>query len=462
MSTTQKASLGLPTLPFSIKDSQSMPIRETLVSRKLRSPVWVWGIVLLVVFAVEIVVMLSIAHLAPDGINETAEAFVDAILLTLICAPLLWFVMISPLRRIAIRENERSETIVANAGEGILTFSDTGVVSTCNNAAAQLFGISENEFIGNQIHSILPKLDWNDSANSHQRILGKTIIGGTIPIQVSISKLPSTNSLIAIVRDLTEAEAAENQRIQAARETEALRAQQMATLAQLATGVAHEIRNPLTAIKMMIQVNRTRFSEQGLPTEDLELVEQEIRRMERSIKGLLEYARPEAPEFVQFNLLQAINKTLRLISGQCASQNVKVVTELPDKPMEISGDPLQIQQLLLNLCLNALDAMPVGGSIKIKAETLDASARVTITDSGTGIPAEVLSDLFAPFVTTKPDGVGLGLGICRRIAESHYGRLTGRNADQDGAVFQLDLPLNPATKNIQPRNGEQRAAITGH
>jgi signal transduction histidine kinase len=215
----------------------------------------------------------------------------------------------------------------------------------------------------------------------------------------------------------------------------------MATLAQLATGVAHEIRNPLTSIKMLIQVNRDKFATNGLPTGDMDLVEQEIRRMERSVNSLLEYARPEQGELVEFELQTTIEKTARLISGQCSAQNVRLDLSLPPAPLRIFGDPSQIQQLLLNLSLNGLDAMPSSGTLTMTAEANESNAIITVSDTGHGIRDDVLDKLFAPFVTTKPNGVGLGLGICRRIAEGHAGQLTGSNVDSGGAQFYCVLPL---------------------
>jgi signal transduction histidine kinase len=246
---------------------------------------------------------------------------------------------------------------------------------------------------------------------------------------------------IAIIRDLTWSERAEQANIEAVREKEALRTQQMATLAQLATGVAHEIRNPLTSIKMLIQVNRSKFAKEGLPTDDLELVEGEIRRMERSVNSLLEYARPERSEFCEVDLSHVIQRTHQLIVGRSQSQNVIVSIQQPSHAIRLNVDPAQIHQLLLNLCLNALDEMPSGGELTLSVREHENSAEVAVRDTGNGIDEGMMEKLFTPFVTTKPGGVGLGLGICRRIAESHQGTLVASNNSDRGANFVLTLPL---------------------
>jgi signal transduction histidine kinase len=260
--------------------------------------------------------------------------------------------------------------------------------------------------------------------------------------------------LIAIVRDLTDSQRAEEDRIVAARRQEALRAQQMATLAQLATGVAHEIRNPLTSIKMLIQVNRDMFAKNGLPTDDLLLVEEEIRRMERSVNGLLEYARPEQGEFQRFAIQDVIEKTVRLIEGRCIAQQVTIHLDVPDRPVRVDGDPSQIHQLILNLCLNACDAMPSGGELRLALTPAADQARLVVTDTGMGISEAVLDKLFSPFVTTKPQGIGLGLGICRRIAENHRGALLGSNVAGGGARFELRLPLCRVARADHPRSSD--------
>lgn len=243
---------------------------------------------------------------------------------------------------------------------------------------------------------------------------------------------------------------AEDERISMAREQEALRSQQMATLAQLATGVAHEIRNPLTSIKMMIQVNRLRFAEKGLPTDDLEIVEHEIRRMERSVNSLLEYARPEESAFGELTLQKVIASTELLVEGRCQSQRVHFELQVPSAAILVHGDGGQIQQLLLNLILNGLDAMPGGGTLTVELLEDQGLAKIRVLDTGRGISAGLEDRLFEPFVTTKQNGVGLGLGICRRIAESHRGTLVGFNRETQGAEFCLQLPLLRVGSGIAP------------
>lgn len=431
-----------------------MPKPASALSGFLNSPVRILAIVLALVFAVEAVVMLILPSLVPGSLGELGTTLIDACLLTLVCAPLLWWVIIGPLRRIALQEQQRSQTIVANAGEAILTFDATGTVLSANPAAIELFGIEFEQLIGTTLGNLL--VDWPidfAAASTEFPAEAKMPNGVSFPIQVSISQFPSDSQAlwIAILRDLTASRKAEQERISMARQAEALRAQQMTTLAQLATGVAHEIRNPLTSIKMLIQVNQSKLAEKGLPTDDLELVEREIRRMERSVNSLLEYARPENSVFANFPIQDSIRRTVQLIKGRCQSQNVQLKVAEPDHPRVIHGDLAQIQQLLLNLCLNALDAMPMGGTLTIRVDDgmLDAQPAATnqrevvvsVCDTGAGISDSVRESLFEPFVTTKPKGVGLGLGICQRIAEAHGARLLATNNSHGGAMFQLKLPL---------------------
>lgn len=425
--------------------------RAPSVSSGLRSPVRILALVLMLVFTVEVAVMIMLPLITPMIMGEAARAVLDAFLLTIVCAPALWWVIIGPLRRIAIQEHLRSETIVANASESILTFDQNGKILSCNRSTSDLFGISAEKLIGTQMQTAIPELPREfDRFPMDLRLTAVRGDGLPFPVQVSVSEYPSAsqNLRIAIVRDLTWSEQAEQERIARVRETEALRTRQMATLAQLATGVAHEIRNPLTSIKMLIQVNLASFAKAGLPTDDLELVEQEIRRMERSVSSLLDYARPEKSELTQFAIQEVTRRTVQLISCRCELQKVQLTVVAPSQAIQLLGDPAQIQQLLLNLVLNSLDAMPNGGNLELETTLNDSEIEIAVRDSGPGIEANMMDNLFTPFVTNKPNGVGLGLGICRRIAESHHGSLNGSNRPTGGAQFLLKLPV-PSSEATQ-------------
>jgi signal transduction histidine kinase len=437
-----------------------MSDRVSALSSILRSPARILGIVLLLVFIAEVGVMWVLPFVVPDVLGETGKAILDAVLLTLVCAPALWWVIISPLRRIAIQEHGRSETIVANASEGIATFDHDGVILSCNRAITELLAMDMNEVVGRTAGSFLQGLPPAFATlPASFRLSAQRGDGSTFPVVVSVSEYPSESKplRIAIIRDLTSAEEAEAERLTMARETEALRAQQMTTLAQLATGVAHEMRNPLTSIKMLIQVNRDKFADEGLPTDDLELVEQEIRRMERSVNSLLDYARPEQGERSVFPVQDVIRKTVQLIEGRCGQQRVKLTVECDDVPVHLDGDASQIQQLLLNLSLNALDAMPDGGVLSMRVIPTADQLELSVMDTGEGIRDDMLPKLFTPFSTSKPTGVGLGLGICRRIATAHGGTLTGQNRVEGGALFRLTLP-RVANSNTETNTSSNREA----
>ncbi len=227
------------------------------------------------------------------------------------------------------------------------------------------------------------------------------------------------------------------------RERDQYRADQMATVAQLATGVAHEIRNPLTSIKMLIQAGK-RSASQGLERQDLEVIESEIRRMERSLNAFLDFARPAEPERRRVQLLTVVDRTLALVESRAARQGVQLQRFAPDPPVEIWADEDQMQQLLLNLVLNGLDAIPRGGRLWIEIDpSSENEIELRVIDTGSGIPRELMNRLFLPFVSSKDTGIGLGLVISRRIAEDHGGSLSASNRREGGACFTFRMPLLP-------------------
>jgi signal transduction histidine kinase len=226
------------------------------------------------------------------------------------------------------------------------------------------------------------------------------------------------------------------------REREVLHAEQLAAVGQVAAGVAHELRNPLTSVKMLVQTGLEGAAPTGLPAEDLTIIEHEIRRMETCIQTFLDFARPPTSERRRTDLLAVVRRSLALLEGRARRQNVTFKTDLPPGPVELMIDSEQIHQVLVNLMLNGLDAMPHGGELRLTVRRTDDPPGVTvrIQDSGPGIAAPILARLFEPFVSGKETGLGLGLSISRRLIEAHGGSITGENAPDGGAMFTFTLP----------------------
>jgi PAS domain S-box-containing protein len=225
------------------------------------------------------------------------------------------------------------------------------------------------------------------------------------------------------------------------RERQLVRAEQMAAIGQVAAGVAHEIRNPLTAIKGLVQVNLREADARGLPAEDLRVIEHEVRRMERTLQTFLDFARPPKPERRRLDPATVIDRVCTLVGGRARKQRVALGLLRPDEPAWLDGDQDQLQQLLLNLVLNALDAMPDGGAVEIELRPpRDGYVELLVRDTGPGIAPHVLPKVFETFVSSKETGVGLGLPVSRRIAEDHGGTLSAYNLPDGGACFALRLP----------------------
>ena len=238
------------------------------------------------------------------------------------------------------------------------------------------------------------------------------------------------------------------------RELEVLHSEQLAAIGQLAAGLAHELRNPLMPMKMLVQNAIDRDDGVGLNGEQLLVVEEEISRLERSIQDFLDFARPPTLEKSPQDIRLVVEQTVELVSGRAERQRVQILDDFPDEPVIVETDPAQLRQVVLNLLLNALDAMPDGGRIDVTiartrsphpqnlSKTISGKAWtiLSIHDSGEGFATEILNRLFEPFSSTKETGTGLGMSICRRIVEAHGGVITASNSPQGGAVIDLLLP----------------------
>jgi two-component system sensor histidine kinase HydH len=234
------------------------------------------------------------------------------------------------------------------------------------------------------------------------------------------------------------------------------RSEQLAAAGQLAAGMAHELRNPLTSMKLLVQTGQQRAETgAGLSARDLSILAEEIERLERVVTTILDYARPPQAKVSEIDLIPVVEKCAELMADRYRRRAVKLEVELPSAPKMVRGDASQLRQVLLNVLLNALDASLANQTVTVRLAADTQSPRgqkndavIEVLDQGPGLPADPDVDIFEPFVSTKDTGLGLGLSISRQIAEAHGGTLTAANRTEGGAVVRLQLPFDGA--ELQP------------
>ena len=226
------------------------------------------------------------------------------------------------------------------------------------------------------------------------------------------------------------------------------RHEKLASLGFLAAGVAHEIRNPLTAIKAALFIQQKKFQPGSQEHADASLVEREILRLERIVNDFLQFARPSEPELTVIPADLILMETQHFLEAQLDRNNIRLVLE-PSAPMRIRVDPAQIKQVLVNLVQNAADSIGRDGTVKLRARQTRkriTSAEINVvilevSDTGKGIAAETEKRLFDPFFTTKDTGTGLGLSIASAIVQKHGGALQYQTQVHHGTTFGIVLPL---------------------
>lgn len=230
------------------------------------------------------------------------------------------------------------------------------------------------------------------------------------------------------------------------------RAEHLAEIGQLAASLAHEIKNPLAGISGAIQIIRDEMQaddpQQAIVTEILA----QIGRLDATVKDLLQYARPTPPRLTAISLDQVVQRVLKVLQKGPALQRIRVEYTEGAVDACVRADDAQIEQLLINLILNAAHASDDGGKIRVAVGEDISSVRLTVKDFGTGMAKEVCSQAFEPFFTTKAKGTGLGLSICRRIVEVHGGSIELRSREGAGTTVTVRLPCRPD----QIANGDKR------
>ncbi|MEA3208405.1 MAG: hypothetical protein QOE70_1462 [Chthoniobacter sp.] len=242
-------------------------------------------------------------------------------------------------------------------------------------------------------------------------------------------------------------------------ETRALaeRHEKLASLGVLAAGVAHEIRNPLTAIKTWVFTLQRKLVQNAPALDDAAMIDHEIDRLERIVRDFLLFARPGDPELATVVPQELLREVGELLSPELGKSGIDLIVESRPDGATLRVDPQQLKQVLINLVRNAAESIGLGGRITLRSRQDQVSLQgrrqavtiIEVQDTGAGIPAEVQERLFDPFFTTKPTGTGLGLSIAMRILERHGGTLQFQTVPGHGTTFGLVLPLRPASQTGQ-------------
>ena len=359
------------------------------------------------------------------------------------------------LRSVAVASEERYRTLFERSPDALVVLALDDVIVDANPAARELYG---EEVVGSHA-SQLAVVDPDELAEARQQVLteggttwvgvGRRLDGETFPVEVDAARIEidGVERVLNLVRDTTERD-----RLQ----QELLQAQKMEAIGLLVAGVAHELNNPLASILAFSQLIRTDRSLPPQLHDQADLLIQEARRTHRIVKGLLDFARQRPPERLPTSIGDIVNEVLGLQSYTFGPNRIEAIVEIPADLPAIPLDRAQIQQVLVNLTLNAAQAIRSRSErgtiwmIAARAVSDDGEdvVRLTISDDGPGIPAELRSRLFVPFFTTKApgEGTGLGLSVSFGIIAGHGGTL--RHEAGPGGVgtsFILELPVRPAT-----------------
>jgi signal transduction histidine kinase len=314
-----------------------------------------------------------------------------------------------------------------------LTLVALGVVGPLSGALAG-FGIARG--LSRSIYQLSVRVQ--DMA----RHLDRKVASVTIPADGDLHNLDK--QLEHVVHRVEEA--AENlQRHQ----RELLRAEQLSAVGQLAASVAHEVRNPLTSIKLLVEAAHRPRNPRPLTGEDLQVIYGEVVRLEKTVQSFLDFARPPATQRSACDFREVIAQAVELVRARARQIGVAIDVRAPDVACQVEVDRSQFCNVLVNLFLNALDAMPGGGRLEVRLEAPPGRGLLLeVLDTGPGIAPHMAERLFTPFASSKPTGTGLGLSICKRIVEEHGGSITGSNRSEGGACFAIALDSTNAKHTV--------------
>jgi len=357
----------------------------------------------------------------------------------------------------------RNEILLDQLVSGVVVADPDRRISLFNHEAQRITGLSEEQAIGKEI-DVLPKplfqaLETTLAEKTEVRNLDAVLGGGAGEhIRMGSAYLLGHDKkpmgALLVFTDTTELKTLEEQ---------VRRADQLSSVGTLAAGMAHEIKNPLVTIKTFAQLLPQRYSDDDFRSEFSTLVAQEVLRIDRIVNQLLSFSKPAQPNLAPLRLHGTVDQTLKLIHEQLAQKDIELKKDFRAKNDRISGDADLLVQTLVNLGLNAIDAIEGGGSIHIETancayrfakggdakQAINASCiRLQITDTGKGIAPDQIKKIFDPFFTSKSEGTGMGLSVAHGIIQEHHGAIEVRSELGKGSSFLIYIPLleeeNPA------------------
>ncbi|MFC1945116.1 nitrogen regulation protein NR(II) [Chloroflexota bacterium] len=355
-------------------------------------------------------------------------------------------------RTVALASSEeRYRTLFENAADALIVFDLGPRVQSLNRKAVELYGYEAKEIIGKKFQALLPveqQVGWKDItsqllttgvARYETEALSKD--GTAIPVEVNNALLQDGQGdivgTLVIARDTSERKRMEREKEEA--QERLLRHERLSAVGQIASGVAHDLRQPLTVINNSIYLLKRWLEDaEGKMSEHLEILGKEVSIANGIIGDMLDFARPRELFAERLEIGPLLREAL---SRATVPEGIEVIMEV-DEPAPIMADSRRLGQVFLNLISNAIQAMPVGGSLIVSASQRDGFLKVDFRDTGIGIPRENLEQIFEPLFSTKTKGSGLGLATAKQIVESHGGAIEIRSRGKGkGTAFTIRIPL---------------------
>lgn len=327
-------------------------------------------------------------------------------------------------------------------------FSDIDfVIKKVNKMVLEKLRASEEDIIGKRCYEVFPcsgpkpgcpHLETLKTKKTSLQEVEDAILGGTFLVTTSpfFDHLGNVMGTVHILRDITE---------QKRLRERLLYSEKMAALGEMAAKIAHEIRNPLVSIGGFARRLENRFKKTGAKERDYaDIIVREASRLEGILQELMGFVKERPLRLERTGLNRLIEDILSLFSSELLEKKIKIVKELSGGDLEILADPEQLKQAIINIINNAQQAIGRNGKIHIRTALLKDSVAIEISDTGGGIPRDILDSIFNPFFTTKSSGIGLGLAITHRIVEMHGGEIEVRSHEGVGTTFTIKLPLERA------------------